>query len=227
MIRINLLPGPQKRRGRRAGLSLPTMGELSKLLGRIKDPLLIGVIAAWAVVGAVVAILYFTQAAALVDLKEQERTVQNEARRFRNVIAQKRRVSESRDSLVAELEAIREIDADRFVWPHILEEVTKALPDFTWLVSLEAIATPLDELADSTAKPPVVFQIDGRTSDVSAYTRFVSQLARSPWVRSAEFGALQSVLEDERPVQAFTVTVTYQTADSAYIRAVPLQASVR
>lgn len=224
MIRINLLPGPQKRRGRRAGLSLPAMGDL---LGKIKDPLLIGVVSAWLVVAVVVGVLYFTQSAALADLREQKRVVQNEMRRYNTLIAQQRRATESRDSLLAELEAIREIDADRFVWPHILEEVTKALPDFTWLVSLDVMAAPLDDLADSTAKPPVVFQIEGRTSDLGAYTRFVSRLAGSPWVRSAEFGAVQSVLEDERTVQAFTVTVTYQTADSAYIRAVPLQASVR
>ncbi len=223
MISINLLPGPQKRRGRRAGLSLPAMGDL---LGKIKDPLMIGVVSAWLVVAVVVAVLYFTQSAALADLRVQERTVQNEARRYRGLIAEKRRATASRDSLVAELKAIREIDADRFIWPHILEEVTKALPDFTWLVSLDVMATQFD-LADSTAKPPVVFQIDGRTSDLGAYTRFVSRLAGSPWVRSAQFGAVQSVLEDERTVQAFTVTVTYQTADSAYIRAVPLQASVR
>ncbi|MDH4044898.1 MAG: PilN domain-containing protein, partial [Gemmatimonadota bacterium] len=109
----------------------------------------------------------------------------------------------------------------------IMEEVTKALPDYTWLVSLQSAAATFDDLADSTAPPPIRFAIEGRTPDLSAYTRFVSQLAASPWVRNAEFGAVQSVLEDERPVQAFSVTVTYMTADSAFIRLAPIQESVR
>ncbi len=223
MIRINLVPGPQKRRAG-GGLQLPSV---SDILGKIKDPLLIGAIASWVVVLGIVGAIWFTQGRSLAELEARESDVQNEARRFRTLINQKRRESDTRDSLVAELNAIREIDSDRFVWPHVLEEVTKALPDFTWLVSLDVIAAPLDDLADSTVKPPVRFTVNGRTSDLSAYTRFVSQLTSSPWVRTAEFGAVQSVIEEDRPVQAFTVTVTYQTADSAYIRTVPLQASVR
>jgi Tfp pilus assembly protein PilN len=93
-------------------------------------------------------------------------------------------------------------------------------------VSIETIASQVEEGADSTVKPPTRFQIDGRTSDLSAYTRFVSALANSPWIQNAEFGPVQSVLEEERPVNAFTVTVTYKTADSAYIRTVPVERSV-
>ena len=103
MISINLLPGPQKRRGRRAGLSLPAMGDL---LGKIEEPLLIGVVSAWLVVAVVVGVLYFTQSAALADLREQKRVVQNEMRRYNTLIAQQRRATESRDSLLAELEAL-------------------------------------------------------------------------------------------------------------------------
>jgi len=38
---------------------------------------------------------------------------------------------------------------------------------------------------------------------------------------------VQAVLEDERPVQSFTVTVTFRSADSAFIRLAPIQESVR
>lgn len=225
MIRINLLGGPQKKRRGGGGLQLP---DFSDLVAKVKDPLLIGAVVSWAVVLLVVGLVWVTQAASLGELRERHSSVQNEARRFRNLIAQKRRARDTRDSLVAELTAIREIDADRYVWSHVLEEVTKALPDFTWLVAMEPLAAPMADLADSAAPPPPVqFQIDGRTSDLSAYTRFVSQLTQSPWVGRAEFGAVQSVIEEERPIQAFTVTVTYRTADSAFIRTVPLTASVR
>jgi Tfp pilus assembly protein PilN len=223
MIRINLLPGQQKRRAG-ARMQLPSFGEL---FGKVKDPLLLGVIGAWVVAGAVVGVLFLTQAGQMAGLRDQEETARAEARRFRTMIGEKRRSQDLRDSLQAELEAIRGIDADRYVWPHVMEEITKALPDFTWLVSVDAMAATFDDTADSLAKPPVRFSIDGRTSDLSAYTRFVSQLAGSPWVRNAEFGSAQQILEDDQPMTAFTVTVTFQTADSAFIRTAPVRAPVR
>lgn len=224
MIRINLQPGPRKRK---AGPKLNLGAGLSAFVSQVKDPLLLGVVAAWAVAVLVVGGLWTIQTAQLVSLRNDQERIEAEHRRYRTLIQQKRRAERLRDSLVAELTAIRQIDSDRYVWPHILEEVTKALPDYTWLTSVEAITPRFEEGADTTAKPPVQFQVEGRTSDLAAYTRFVSALTSSPWIRNAEFGAVQSVIEQERPVNSFTVTATYRIADSAFIRTVPVQQSVR
>ncbi|HEX9632722.1 MAG TPA: PilN domain-containing protein [Gemmatimonadales bacterium] len=224
MIRINLLPGPQKKRRGGAGFNF---GSATELLAKIKNPLLLGVMGGWVAGLVVIGGLWVFQARQLAVLRDDHERVEAEARRYRTLIREKRRAEGLRDSLVAEIQAIRAIDGERYVWPHILEEVTKALPDYTWLVSLQTMAATFDDLADSTAPPPIRFAIEGRTPDLSAYTRFVSQLAASPWVRNAEFGAVQSVLEDERPVQSFSVTVTFRAADSAFIRLAPIQESVR
>jgi Tfp pilus assembly protein PilN len=223
MIRINLMPGQQKKK---SGAKLQ-FGAFKDLLTQVKNPLLLGVVGAWAVGLVVVGGLWTLQARQMASLRDEHTRVEAEHRRYRNLILQKRRAERLHDSLVAELTAIREIDSDRYVWPHVLEEVTKALPDYTWLTSLEAITPRLEEGVDSVVRPPVRFQIEGRTSDLSAYTRFVSQLTSSPWIQNAEFGAVQSVMEEERPVNSFTVTATYRVADSAYIRTVPVQQSVR
>lgn len=223
MIRINLLPGPQRKRKGAGGIRWASATEL---FAKVRNPLAIATVGAWVAAILVIAGLWGLQARQMAGLRDDRVRVESEARRFRTLIQQKRKAERLRDSLVAELTAIREIDSDRYVWPHILEEVSKALPDYTWLVSIETMASPLEEGADSTAKPPTRFQIDGRTSDLSAYTRFVSALANSPWVQNAEFGPVQSVLEENRPVNSFTVTVSYKVADSAYIRTVPVQRSV-
>ncbi len=223
MIRINLLPGGQRRRRVGGGFQLPSVGDL---LGKIKEPLLLGAMGSWVVGVVVVGALWFMQAGESDELVTRLEQLEGQERRFRRMISRKAHAVNIRDSLVAQLEAIREIDGDRYVWPHVLEEVTKALPDFTWLVSIDAVTSTFDALADTTVRPPVRFTIDGRTSDISAYTRFVSQLTNSPWVSSAEFGPIQSVIEQDRPVQAFTVTVTFQQADPRFLRTVPLQGPV-
>ena len=225
MIRINLLPGPKKRGGAGAGFSL---GGLKGIVEQVKDPLLLGVAGSWAVGLLVVGFLYVTQTARLGALESRHTEIEAEARRFRALMVQKRRAEELRDSLVTELNAIRSIDADRYIWPHIFEEISKALPDFTWLVGIDHLApsTAATAVTDSVS-PPVRFQVDGRTSDISAYTRFVRQLTNSPWIGNVEFGPAQSVIEDDRPITAFTITVTFRQADSAFIRTVPVLESVR
>jgi Tfp pilus assembly protein PilN len=94
-------------------------------------------VAVWVVVLPVVGYTYFNEQAKVSALQNRVDQVTIQARNFNTLIREKQRLERLRDSLVVELAAIREIDADRYVWAHIMEEVTKALPDFTWLVSLE------------------------------------------------------------------------------------------
>ena len=63
--------------------------------------------------------------------------------------------------------------------------------------------------------------------DIQAYTRFLRQLEASPWLREVTALSAETVVEDERPVTAFAIRATYEQADSAYMRTVPLSQSVR
>lgn len=227
LIQINLSGGPaKKKKGGGGGFQMP---DVKALVGKIKDPALVAGVVVWIASAAVIGLLWIGANEKLAGLQENQLRLESEARRFRNLIAQKRRAEALRDSLVAELAAIRRIDGSRFVWPHIMDEVTKALPDYTWIVSLNVLSGGGGEMDPDNpeADPPVRFTIDGRTSDLSAYTRFVRQLSNSPWLTNVQFGAAQSVIEEEREVKAFTITATFRQADSAYIRTVPLRASVR
>ena len=62
---------------------------------------------------------------------------------------------------------IKQIDNDRFVWPHIMDEISRSMPPYTWLTSLAYLADlvqaitgsdkggrkarPLDETSDRRA----------------------------------------------------------------------------
>lgn len=225
-IQINLLGGPKKKRKARAGISLPDFGQLA---AQVKDPLLVGAVGAWTVGLAAVGFLYFTQGGQLASLEAEANRARADSRRFSNMILQKRRAERLRDSLEVELRDIRRIDADRYIWPHILEEVTKALPDYTWLVGLNvAAATPgMGAAVDTALAEEVRFMIEGRTSDYDAYTRFLRQLSTSPWIGNVVPGAISTVVEQEKALRSFTITATFLQADSAVIRTVPVAESVR
>ena len=133
------------------------------------------------------------------------------------------------------------MDGDRYVWPHLLDEITKALPAYTWLVDLGStarcrpVAAPAGQARHQgrfrrRPTPPsraLTFQLNGRTIDIQAYTRFLRQLEASPWIKDVTPVSAQTVVEKERPVTAFSIRATYTTADSAYIRTAPFSQSVR
>lgn len=215
-ITINLLPGAKKRKGRRGGLGLP---DFSALASQIKDPLLIGAVALWVVGISLVGWVWYTQTSLLNGLEPALLETRTEARRFEQMIAQKTRQQVLRDSLVLELDAIRSIDGDRFVWPHIMEEVTRALPEFTWLVALDAVTIQDQILEDGTVVAAATqFTIDGRSSNIQSFTRFMTRLEDSPWFRDIRTSGTNTVIESDRTVRAFQITGTFQVADSAFIR---------
>lgn len=229
LIQINLLGGSAKKKKRGGGGGGGfTMPDVKALMAKVKDPALVAGIGVWVGTAVLLGFLWIGANGTLAARQEEQRALETEARVFRIAIAEKVRLNATRDSLVAELIAIRRIDSDRYIWPHILDEITKALPDYTWIVSLSVLSSGGDALdSDMEQVPAVRFAIDGRTSDLSAYTRFVRQLSSSPWLTNVQLGAAQSVLEDEREIKAFTITATYRLADSAYIRTVPLRASLQ
>ena len=222
-IEINLLGGQKKKRKAGAGFQMP---DVRDLFSGVKDPLLMGAVGAAIAVVAFVGLTFSYQQTRLSSLNDEVEVVRAESRRYSNLIAQKRHAERLQDSLRAELQEIRSIDADRYVWPHILEEVTKALPDYSWLVGLGVLqVAPLDE--DTTIALPVQVQLEGRTAEIAAYTRFLRRLAASPWFRNVTEGPATTVVEDDKAMQAFSVTATFRTADSAFIRTVPVMESVR
>jgi Tfp pilus assembly protein PilN len=200
---------------------------------------LISAIAAWVVVGGGGALLFITDRARLAAAETRLETVRVEKRRYDIVIAQKRQAEKVRDSLLFQINVIRQIDADRYIWPHVLDQATKALPPYTWITqvrSASAIVAPIPGQVnngpvtvdrDSTGAPLVAVTIEGRTVDIQAYTTFLRQLAASPWFTDVTPASSQTVIEADRPVTSFAVTVHYKVADSVYIRTIPLVQSVR
>jgi Tfp pilus assembly protein PilN len=246
MITVNLRPDLKRKRARR-----PLQGMLESVRGlgsKTKDPLLLVAVVAWVVVGGWLSFVYLGTARELNALEPQLEQSRAENKRFKAFLTEKRHQETIRDSLVAQIGTIRTVDGDRYVWPHLLDEVTRALPAYTWLVDIGpagARTTPgvppaapaptaaAPAKADSgkagapAPVPPVQFELNGRTVDIQAYTRFLRQLEAAPWIVDVLPVSAQTVVEKERPITAFTIRGTFRQADSAYIRTVPLSQSVR
>jgi Tfp pilus assembly protein PilN len=240
MITVNLRPGLKRKR---PGSPLQGAVERAKALGaKVKDPMALGVAASWVLVVGGLGVLWVTTTREVKAADEKLEVTRAEHKRFKTFLDQKHKQEVIRDSLVAQIQTIRSVDGDRYIWPHVLDEVTKALPAYTWLVDLSPITpsapTPGPAAANAnkggkgkeapdTARPPLTFQLNGRTVDIQAYTRFLRQLEASPWISDVTPVSATTVVEQERAVTAFQIRATFKQADSAYIRTVPLSQSVR
>jgi Tfp pilus assembly protein PilN len=226
MIEINLLPG--KKRAAPGGGFKFRVPDFRGLLASITNPWLLAASAAWVLLLAGSGALFVTSRARLAVLNSRLQAVQVEKQRFDAVIAQKRQSEKMRDSLLAEITIIRRIDADRYFWPHILDQVTKALPPYSWLNGIAMMPpAPSTDTSGTAVVPSVRFTITGSTVDIQAYTTFLRQLAASPWFTEVVPASSQTVVEQDRPVTAFSVTARYRVADSVYIHTVPLSQSLR
>jgi Tfp pilus assembly protein PilN len=237
MITINLKPGLKRKSAGRSWDPGSLKERFGAFAGRVKDPMLLGAAAAWIAVVGGLGVMWTANARNLAAGEERLEQARAEHKRFKIFIAQKRKQELIRDSLLAQIGVIRGVDRDRYVWSHVLDEVAQALPAYTWLVDIGAsvpMAAPTAapaagaaEAAADSAPPPLAFRVTGRTVDIQAYTKFLRQLEASPWIENVQPQSVTTVIENERPVTAFIVSANYTTADSAYIRTVPLSQSVR
>src|SRR5687768_14844208 len=207
MITVNLRPDLKRKRARS-----PLRGVLESvrdLGGKVKDPLLLASVVSWVAVLGWLGYVVIGTTHELNALEPQLEETRAEHKRFKAFLAEKRHQETIRDSLVAQIGVIRTVDGDRYVWPHLLDEVTKALPAYTWLVDMgfaapaalpAAPAAPAkaDDKRDTTAavpfvSPAVAFNLNGRTVDIQAYTRFLRQLEASPWITDVTPVSAQTV----------------------------------
>ncbi|HTS87376.1 MAG TPA: PilN domain-containing protein [Gemmatimonadales bacterium] len=226
MITVNLRPGLKRKAA--GGGPKQLFERVKGLATKVKDPFLVGSVAACIGVAAFLGWAFITTTSQLNALAPRLEQARDEQKRFDNLLRQKHRAELIRDSLLAQISTIRGVDGNRYIWPHIMDEVAKALPPYTWLTSMATSTAPavVADTAD-TASRPLVFRLEGRTMDLQAYTRFLRQLEASPWVSEVTPLEAKTIIEKDRPVTQFTIQAQFQRADSAYIRTVPLNQSVR
>ena len=219
MIEINLLPGARRKRGGKGlgGLKLP---DVAGLVAAVKDPWLAAAIAAWVIVLVIGGSLYVQRRSQVAALTPQLAAAKRDSVRLRGILTRRHQLMMRHDSLLAEIQVIRDIDRDRYVWPHILDAVAKAVPDYTWL----------DDLASSGAETDTsgaAFTVRGTTAGgAQAVTRFMRNLEDSPFVRGVTLVSSALVSEQGHDLTSFTLNARYQEPNPALQTMVPLAASV-
>jgi Tfp pilus assembly protein PilN len=115
------------------------VGEQFKALStKVQDPMMLLAAGAWAVAILFLGGSWLNGTRQLARLEPELAEVKAEHERFKNFVAAKRREELIRDSVLAQIAVIRTVDGERYVWAHVLDEVARSLPSYTWLTNMEA-----------------------------------------------------------------------------------------
>jgi Tfp pilus assembly protein PilN len=214
VIEVNLLPGGRKRASKGGGFSL----KLPKLSlgggGGAVDRYM-----AFFAVAAAISIGYvgYTFMGVRGDREELEVRLEEERQdsiRFAAQIAQADELTARRDLLAQRVEIIQQIDAARYTWPHVLDEVASAVPEYLWLREVVY-----------QSENPLTVRIAGRAGSTFAVTNFMRRLEASRFLRGAEMQSMLLQPSEANPadlVQVFELTAVYEPPPIQELETVPL-----
>lgn len=224
MITINLRPGA-KRSDAGGASPFAGLGEKFKSLSSGgRDPVMLGVAALWAAVLLGGGYFFVSTSSRLSALEPQLDAARTEHDRYKAFLRQKTAAERARDSILAQIGTISAVDRERYIWPHILDEVGASLPDGTWLTEITAVASP--PVTDTTVAQLPSLRILGKTGDLANYTTFLRRLEASAWLQNVLPIEAKTVIEGNRALTSFIIQATYAPADSSMIRTVPILESV-
>jgi Tfp pilus assembly protein PilN len=218
MIEINLMPGTAKRTRRRAKLPLTLKksgGSKKSGSGMAVDGPKMFVIASALVSIGAIAMLWLSASNRMKELDVAIEGAVRDSIRYATIIAANQELHDRQAKVAEKLNIIQEIDQARYVWAHVLDELSRALPAYTWLVSLSDIS------GEFGSKRPRL-RIEGRAGHTFAMTQYMQNLESSPFLSGVTLINHQQIQEEGRNVYNFILEMSYSEGGPDNITTVPL-----
>ncbi|MEJ2482496.1 MAG: PilN domain-containing protein [Gemmatimonadota bacterium] len=200
MIEVNLHPtGGRTGKRRRTALSAPAwIGRSRGSDGR--DPWTVAAVSAFVLSALVIGGMWFTQRSNAAELEVRLEEAREDSIRLADLRVLSDSLIDRERQIRERLELVQALDEGRFVWPHLLDEVSRALPEYTWLTAVR-VETPL---------PGLAVQLDGIAANPLAVTRFVRNLQSSRYVKQVRIMGSQQAEVENVAAQAFKLLVSYE-----------------
>lgn len=136
--------------------------------------------------------------------------------RFASTIALVNTMRARQDTVQQKISIIRSVDERRYLWPHMMDEIGRAVPDFTWLTQITSTAA-----TDSLTVGPMI-TLQGNAGSTQALTRLMKNLESSPFIRRVTLVTSEKVTEEGLSMQRFTLEANYEEPPAAVIQTVPI-----
>lgn len=216
MIEVNLLGATEKSRGAQterasAGLArLPTVeGDPSTaVLGALGMLFLLWI--GWS---------FWSLGSRATELQAQLDQELADSTRLVTTMSRTELLRARQDTIQKRIEVIRGVDERRYVWPHLMDEISRAVPAFAWLTKVASS----DGAAADGGGPG--FNLEGRAASTQSLTQFMKNLEASPYIRGVTLVTSAQEAAEGHTFQKFTLEAQYEAPDSAGIRTVPVTAA--
>src|SRR6476661_9604212 len=159
MIEINLLPGDAKKKKRGKATSgtgfkmeIHPGRWFAGLSDKISNKYMLGGLATAAAAGALILLMLISQGARAALLDARENRAVKDSAQYSAVLTAKMRAEATRDSLYQQIAIIKSIDDSRYLWSHLMYEISSALPQYTWLTEISQTSQPKSAAAADTVK---------------------------------------------------------------------------
>ena len=190
MIRINLLGTERARARTRAGLS-----ESQKIT--------MGCALIMLLTAGYIGYRFWAIGQESARLEQELSAAEQEAQRLRGVLSEVQRFEAQKAALTQRVALIEELRRGQTGPVHMLDEISRALPERLWLVEMTQKG---DEVS-----------IDGRTSTLSALTDFVANLQNSQYFRRpVEIVSSTTETDPTGDVVRFVVKATFVAGGNAF-----------
>ncbi len=162
--------------------------------------------------------LYLSTGDQVATLQVDIEGARADSSRYADLIQKNEALLAREDSIAQRVRIIQEIDGDRYVWAHIMDEVARCLPEYTWLTELLQVS-----LGDE-----IQFRITGRAGNTFALTQFMENLEASLFIRNVRLNSTDQIVEElgqgrlRRAVYEFVLEALFERPSEELLETVPL-----
>ena len=185
MIRINLLATERKAEKKRAAVAP----------GALQAYLFLGLFVGGALL--VAAGLYWMKSSAIAELNGQIAQAEQRQKQLDAIAKQVAQFEAQKKLLEQKVKVIEDLRLRQTDAVHLMDEISKALPDFVWLTQMQQTGSAL--------------RFTGQSNSISAVADFMSNLQSSGWFPQVDLERTQ----EARNVVTFNLTATFQNPETA------------
>lgn len=218
MIEVNLHPSGEKQRRSKGGLFSDFDFEMPELGGGAiaetfrSEPYKAACLTALLIVPLALGALWYTQRSHAQELESRL----DEARADSARLADLRQLSDSltarRKEIRQRVQLVRGLDQNRFVWPHLMDEISAALPQRAWLRGFK----------QQSSLPDLRLQLMGTAASPLVITDFVRNLEGSPFIGDVQIVGSNKQREGGVATQSFVLNLSYSPAPRGELRTAPV-----
>ncbi|MEO0184914.1 MAG: PilN domain-containing protein [candidate division WOR-3 bacterium] len=188
MIKIDLSPSPKKAKATKAKPAKPGAPAVKLPSIKLGALYIFGI----AVVVIIIALFLIIQTSKMGGLNRNITELRTRLDELKVYVATVDSLKKREKELMALISPIRELNQNRFLIAHILDEVSARIPEFTWLTMLNISAQNIN--------------IKGTTASNLLVADFMNRLEESPYIANVDLTVLEKKTIEKQEMMEFTLT---------------------